>query len=875
MTIILNTVMSMTGPSANILKQGVVGQSKLAIKDLGFLLDELSTIDNPQLMQALSNVQEQYFAGLLETSLNAHILRAVEKGNTLANRADRGRRTVAGTKDGDPVFVPGGELIGDSTAAAKTIIDTVMQASEKGRQIEKGLWQSPNLNRKEEVPISNLLKFWDRETNLAAGGSEASKSLYIPYIERWMKEQTAPLEETLGPLRERRGELQAAIDHSVVALESARKRLKKKPSDRYDQGQVDKHRRILNKDGETMRNLADVQSQIDELESGVKTSLGKLLTFRSEMLKQSRVKDATESGAAQSGFYSKLAEKALDDLDEAKGVSPKSKRALQVARNFSHAYNDVFTRAYGGQILRPTATGADRMTPEKLAQQLITTKGAQSAANLTQLEEALDFIIKKTADPLEKAQFQALKKYDYRGATDIILRSLLGKKVINPETGELNTRALSVALRDYKDVFALPGMKGVERDLNNARTAQILLNKARRDIGRAGYEIEADATLIPKGTREKPDVPVRGSMPTAIEGKTGEDLDAMRVFLANKENPTAEIIQIRSSNNPQESMEGLIGLVKRGAKGLPGDPVEGLKQVVIDASVESSRRTDGTIDMVKFREFLLNPMTTSNSQSLGRVLVNKGILTDDEINNLTIITEVGDRVERTLSGAGDPDQMLKDLVETNSFIASAVARALGASGFGAAIKGIIGRIPGLRNLRGQGGIIEAQIGARLAGRYFDLLPYQATERILFDAVKDPKLMAILMRKIKNPEDVRQIHKLLRPEWESLIGRTAYIAIGEELASPGWGEDIQETEVTETISAAPAPVPTPTPAPARPPSPPLVTPPGPSAPPMPPMPAAPGAAPPAPDTRSRYASLFPFDPASEIIRAREGIASIPQ
>ena len=270
-------------------------------------------------------------------------------------------------------------------------------------------------------------------------------------------------------------------------------------------------------------------------------------------------------------------------------------------------------------------------------------------------------------------------------------------------------------------------------------------------------------------------------------------------------------------------------------------------------------------------------MTTSNSQSLVEVLKNKGILTNDEKNNLTKITEVGDRIERLLRPGEDLslDQTLKDLMETNSFIASGVARALGASGFGAAIKGIIGRIPGLRNLRGQGGIIEAQIGARIAGRYFDLLPYQATERILFEAVKDPKLMAILMRKIKNPKDVRDIHKLLRPEWESLIGRTAYIAIGEEIASPGWGEEAEaEMRRPPVMTAAASPVPTPTPARARPPSPPLVTPPGPSAPPMPPTPAAPAAAPPSPDTWSRYASLFPFDPASEIIRSREGIASLP-
>ena len=203
------------------------------------------------------------------------------------------------------------------------------------------------------------------------------------------------------------------------------------------------------------------------------------------------------------------------------------------------------------------------------------------------------------------------------------------KKVINPETKEVNTLALKKALRDYKEVFALPGMKMVERDLNNARTAQILLNKARCDIKVAGYDIDRDASqiygkLTPTGVAEplQKDVPGRLKMKegATIQGKTALDIDAMRVFLPNPENPTTSIIQIRSLDNPQQNFEALIGFAKRGPKDLGGDPVEGLKQVVIDAAVESSRRTDGTIDMVKFREFLLNPMTTSNSQSLVEVL---------------------------------------------------------------------------------------------------------------------------------------------------------------------------------------------------------------------------------------------------------------
>ena len=141
-------------------------------------------------MQALSNTTEQYFAKGLETTLNVNILKALETANTLANRSAQGRRSIEATKGGERVFIPGGEFIGESTAAAKTIIDTIMQASEKGRQIEKGLWQSGNIDRKEVVKINNITRFWDKATDPDKGGSQAAKSLYIPYIERLDKGRT-------------------------------------------------------------------------------------------------------------------------------------------------------------------------------------------------------------------------------------------------------------------------------------------------------------------------------------------------------------------------------------------------------------------------------------------------------------------------------------------------------------------------------------------------------------------------------------------------------------------------------------------------------------------------------------------------------------
>lgn len=864
--IIGGAIRGMKGGQASQLALSSLAQSKKSAKDIGYILDELSLIESPALMSEVANLKETVYAEGMQAVLDTAVLKATDYANLLANRAGGSRRAIEGTQDGKTVFTPGGEFIGDKTNAGQVLLDTLFAAAEASRKIEKGKWEA--VDKKIEVNIGEILNFYDRKVLPSAdgsGGSVAEEATLVKYLPIWIKEQR---EISMAALNEERAVLRAPFEKQLADVK----------------GYVPKD--LTPKELKIWKEENDISGQIKRLEENikenepytlatlpnnlVKSTVGRVQQFRSTNLGNSRVTIATELGAPQSGFYGKMAEKALDDLSAAgTGLSKKEQIRYDDARAFSKAFNDVFSRGFGGDLIKKSPDGSDRMTPESLANTLINTAGNLTAARLGELESALDFIIKRTPDPVEQQRFKALKKYDYRGATEIILRDLLSKNVIDNLTGEIKPRLLARELTRYKDVFALPGMKVVEQDLKNAQTAQKTLLKMREDIKKTGYTPSSDGTLS-----SPRDVPSRGRMTEEVLGKSAEDIDAMRVFLTNSENPTAEIITIRGSNNPAKSIEGLAGLVNRrfkkgeGSKrALSGDPVKGLQQVVVDAAVESSRKADGTVDFAKFREFLLEPMTGRGSTSMGEVLKRNEIISTKELEDLRQLALFGERTQKILDNADNPEAILIELEMSGSLLAQAAGRAAGSGAFTSMMRKVYSFIPFINRTNG---ITEAGIGANLAGKYLSVLPYAAQQRLFFDAYNDRQLMADMMKKIKQPSDIIKFHKQNRPILESLLGLETYREISEEIKRDGFFEE----EVTEEVIEEPVPMAM-APAPQR--SEPLVdtnvremamapTPP----PPAQRQQARPASA---PTNRSQYAAMFPYDTASEVIRSQEGIGSL--
>ena len=107
---------------------------------------------------------------------------------------------------------------------------------------------------------------------------------------------------------------------------------------------------------------------------------GDLIKFRSDMLRLAR---ESKGEGVEAGFYAKLAKAADDDIG-AKNFQNMSKeqidqlskqeyafmRDLSAANAFSKQLNDVFTRAFGGDLVAKTTSGRDRIIPELAAEKL-------------------------------------------------------------------------------------------------------------------------------------------------------------------------------------------------------------------------------------------------------------------------------------------------------------------------------------------------------------------------------------------------------------------------------------------------------------------------------------------------------------------------
>lgn len=267
-------------------------------------------------------------------------------------------------------------------------------------------------------------------------------------------------------------------------------------------------------------NLVRSSNQIiDDIVSKTFVPVGRLLEFRSQMLKNARITGATEAGASQSGYYGSMARRALDDIMTIGGQFDKSGaiptresleqlgftaknieavekqiQAIINARALTYAKYEVFDRAFGGTLLAKDASGAKRVDPLELARKFIVTSGSMTAQNFKQLDEAMDFAIANVT-PTQANELRALKQYELDGAKEIILRDVFANRegIIRrkgKQPGEINVDKLDDVLNKYQEVLALPGMKSVEEDLRKAATLQAELDKYRDDIVGAGFKLD-------------------------------------------------------------------------------------------------------------------------------------------------------------------------------------------------------------------------------------------------------------------------------------------------------------------------------------------------------------------------------------------------
>ena len=582
-----------------------------------------------------------------------------------------------------------------------------------------------------------------------------------------------------------------------------------------------------------------------------------MLNYRSFLLNEARKAASGENpGMADARVYGVLADAIRQDLGDLENlqtlnpdISADDLAAADTARAFSKVFNDTFRRAFPNKALQNKATGADFVQPELLYRQIFQGQDDETLLRMREIDDAVRFLVNDaTPGGLQQDQDALDAVLSRTGSLeynfDLVMRALADNPtMINPETGEVNTRAVAAFVkRNEGTLERLPQLKA---DLENSAATQVLLQQVRNEAKDAERATAFGTVKL-------------------FEQLTGET-------------PVSAIQNVLRSEKPEEGMKNLVTRLREGARrSESGDTPEGMPKITLDAVdseirdavFEAARQFSqsdkdsitGIPDFAKMQTFFLSPR--GKVPPLIKTLVDAGIFTDAERVRLRKLLVAGEGAQKRIS---DPAFDILEDVETGTDVLTQLLVRITGSKIGSSVGDLM---PG----RSSQGLIEAQAGSQAAMRLLNALPVTTVNSVLENAIKDPEYLDILLdKKLITPDGgklsaskrllgVRKLNAFLK----NAIGVNIGAMIAED--QPTTSEMLQVEEFRQQGSPFRAPDPEP------------VAPPQAAAP-MPAPPPAPQPAPPPqggsnPQQRQQFAALFPNDPISGLIQ-QQGIASLPQ
>jgi len=509
--------------------------------------------------------------------------------------------------------------------------------------------------------------------------------------------------------------------------------------------------------------------------------------------------------------------------------------AYDMARSYSRALNDTFTRAFAGELVDKTRKGADRLAPELLANRLFQGGDDPTYLRVRQLDAVGQFAKDQGFEGAEEAATTI------KGTTEMILRNARAA-AFDPETGQVNTRRLQQWMNKNKEILDMfPALKA---DLEKAQTANVLLGERLR---------------VNKGREQEL-----------------KDQITFRNLLSSKiESPTTVISQAlsRSNRRPMQSLNNLLRTANNAPENLQDQARSGLKSSILEWAMTSGGGTSRTFSPRELYDRLFTKIPNADTDvSLVDWMVNNNVMPEREVKQLrTWLTEMV-KLEASQS-TGD----IGELVEKTGPILDFYLRITG-SALGTRAQSMMTGGAG-----GPGALVAAGAGSQALRRVFEDVPEALKTDVMTEMMRNPELLALMMRKPANERAKLRLAERIGNMFMDLGFRPVRRATPAGVRELGPEEEFEMEETGEPTAAAPAPVPQ-NPMAARfgggQPRPPVMQP-APQAAPAPapqaaPQPVAQAPMPqgsPNPQQRAQMAALFPFDETMGATRGAGGIASL--
>lgn len=567
--------------------------------------------------------------------------------------------------------------------------------------------------------------------------------------------------------------------------------------------------------------------------------------------------------------------------------------AYNTARAYTRALNDAFTRSFVGDVLATEKTGALKVAPEMIANDIFQSDAGylrmkqldqvgqfeltQALTNLStsagtpDLQKTLDRAIKYSVNEdtglVDTARLnkwlknnrKSLSKYPgvlqnveqavettstIRGTTESILRNIRAA-AFNPDTGEINVPALRRWMERPENQDILSAMPALKADLENVQTARTLLDQGLAKQRDQVKELKSQVSFM-----------------DLLPGTTENPATAASKALANQQ------------KKPVASWNNLLDVVKKapkewttadGVKHTKQEAMDGLRAAFIEAAMVKSGGTSQTFSARDFYDTIFAPHRNSeNKVSLSDWMLKNDVMDKQEMDRLKgLATELVKMESFVASG----DMGLEELAETVGPMMDFYLRIAG-SAAGARLQSLI---PGDT---GAGSLVAAGAGSKAFraaySKIFADIPESMKMDVMTQMFKDPDLLATMLSKGRTQRESANIAGRLT-ELLTKKGFLGATTVGRR-SVPSVVRETEETIVDEEPQiTVPEPNPNdeaslrvlPTNPPVAQPRPVAAPAPVPQTPPPSPQPA----------TRSRYAALFPNDPISGMINTNQGIGSL--
>ena len=604
--------------------------------------------------------------------------------------------------------------------------------------------------------------------------------------------------------------------------------------------------------------IADRTNELSLLDKGVEgedvfsfATVGELQDFKKKMY--SGMMSAMFNDPTKKGIYSKLHQSVYDvfgtKVDDLKKLSENQKldtnqQNLIDAFSFSKAFNDSFTRRYTGRILEKFNDQGFGNTkpPELLAEDIFVNSPIDNKLRTGQIKNAIDFY----RDQLPEGKFSDLTTSSLQGQLETILKNLIIKKeIVNPEVlRQIQTK--DIDLTKAKELNLID-----EKKLNTFLSEQ-------------GSELEAISPTLYNDLQDmkKANLLVKNILTKDNPfSQSSKDILAFSEFIGAEDNPAAVIRRAigtpnKRSDNALKKLNSITDEIIKGTE----DVKKGFTQIALqDAFQYASSLDKGGFDFVKFKNYLKQPLQPGKegSPSLISVMKNKNIITEPQYRALTMLMNEFEKVQKL-----DESGKIAGIEDLPSVVTTLYVKLLG-SGFGTTLGDKLSRLVPFIDRRSGAGLIEASAGVRAAEELLVGMPQTYFTNFVNEVIKNPKQMALVLRKAKNAKDWFSLHK----QFNSYLDSIGISAVGEsegmrELVAPTIEEETPPpplpTGVPEEVARAPMP-------PRAPQQVAMASPPPPA---------------PKPDmaSRARFQQLFPMDIASQTMTQtappmRSGIGSL--